>query len=396
MKFDVRLRLEGALLERLIQQAILQGARFGQIQRCGARAMILTVDPVSAEILMRLCKKYGLYCRELSRSGFSAAMQLLRQRWTILPGIALCIVICALFLGRIWMVDIVFTDDSAIETDEMTAALEEKGVKIGMRTSEIDCSLLQKQLLAATEHSSFIGARIQGVRLLIEVNNELPAPDLYNIDHPRDLVASRSGVIEEISVYSGEACVQPGDTVQMGDTLIRGLETIGKDAETHEEIRREVSALGSVKARCWFEGRAEAPLETQIMRRTGRSSQACRLHLLNWSLPLAEGEEYACSETETRSLHLIGLYLPIEIERRTQYETIWARAKPQPEDLRAHLTALARADAQRQLACEGISYEISSQWTDESQNENTLQIRAVYEIYTDIAVERDALIEEVY
>lgn len=396
MKYDVRLRLEGALLERLIQQAILQGARFGQIRRCGARVLILTADPASAEILMRLCRKYGLDCRELSRSGLTAALQLLRRRWTILPGIALCILICALFLGRIWMVDIVFTGDSAGQTDEIAAALAENGVKIGMRAGEIDCSLLQKQLLAAAEHSSFIGARIQGVRLLIEVSSELPAPDLYAIDQHRDLVASHSGVIEEISVYSGEACVQPGDTVQMGDTLIRGLETIGVDAETREELRREVGALGSVKARCWFEGRAEATLDAQILRRTGRSSQACNLRLLNWSLPLVEGEAYACSETETRSLHLIGLYLPIEIERSIQYETIWQRAEPKIDELRAHLTALAQADARRQIAGEGIDYETACQWTDTRRSGNILQIRAVYEIYTDIAVERDALIEEVY
>ena len=48
------------------------------------------------------------------------------------------------------------------------------------------------------------------------------------------------------------------------------------------------------------------------------------------------------------------------------------------------------------LSRDGIDYEIASDWTDAEEKNGVLRIRAVYEIYTDIAVTRDVLIEEVY
>ena len=58
--------------------------------------------------------------------------------------------------------------------------------------------------------------------------------------------------------------------------------------------------------------------------------------------------------------------------------------------------SLARADALVSMQAEDMEYEIASTWTDTQQSGNTLRVRAVYEIYTDIAATRDALTEEVY
>lgn len=394
MNRDVQMMVEGSLLERLLQQALRCGACFARVRRQGARRMIVTADPTSAAILMQLCKTYGLNARELSRGGFTAAKQVLRRRWTLLPGMLLCLMICSVLLGRVWMVDVRLSEGGS--RNEILRCLQENGVHIGMASRKIDTDLLGKQLIAAAGDYSHIGVRIQGIRLLVEASAELPAPETYAIGKHRNLVAARSGVIHEIEVYSGEACVKPGDTVLAGDVLVRGREVVGKNSDTGEEITVPVGALGKVTARCWFEGHAEGFLDQIEYRRTGETRSECRLHLGQFSLPISECAAYASEECEAEILPLVGLFLPLEIRRTTHHETRAETLTAKPEALQQRLQLLACADALRRLHAADIEYTPASDWTDAQINGNTLQIRAVYEIYTDIAVASDAQAEEVY
>ena len=157
-----------------------------------------------------------------------------------------------------------------------------------------------------------------------------------------------------------------------------------------------MSALGKVTARCWFEGSAEGSLTRTEAVRTGEQQFSSRIALMDLSFPISECEGYASEETETESLPIAGLFLPLRIEKTIHHETIQTTMENDRALLKTQLTALARADALKKINAEANEYEIRSFWTETSENENTLHIRAVYEISTDIAAVRDALIEEVY
>ena len=392
MNRDVWLRVEGSLLERLLQRALKQGARFARVRRAGRRTIIVASDARSAALLSGLCKRYGLDCRVLRRGGWTALKDVLRQRWTLAPGLLLCAVCCILALSRIWLVDVRFTGPCASlgSRSEILACLDAADVAPGMSAAGLKTELLQKQLMAEDGNYSFIGVRRQGIRLLVEASPEVPAPELYVLDRARDLVAARDGVIESITVHAGEACVKPGDTVRAGQLLIRGEEDKSKEETT------PVSALGEVVARCWVEGGAEGALTRRELRRTGRSAVNCRLKLMGLSLPLLQSPQFSSQELEAQILPVGGLFLPLEIERTTCFETVEVQEAVDAQLLEAQLRALARSDALRKLSGDAAQYRIANSWTDAQQDESRLRVRAVYEIYTDIAVTRDALIEEVY
>ena len=392
MNHDVWLRVEGSLLERLLQRALQQGARFARVRRTGRRTIVVASDARSAELLVALCRRYGLDCRMLRRGGWTAAKDTLRARWTLAPGILLCAVCCVLVLSRIWLVDVRFTGPRADlgRRSEILACLDAAGVQTGMPAAKLNTELLQKQLVAKAGDYSFIGVRRQGVRLLVEASPEVPAPELYTLGRARDLVAARDGVIESVTVHAGEACVKPGDTVRAGQLLIRGEEDRSKEETT------PVSALGEVVARCWYEGGAEGALMRSALRRTGRSAANCRLKLMGLSLHLTQSPPFIRQEAETEILPVGGLFLPLEIERTNCFETAVVQEAVDTNLLEAQLGALARADALRKLSGDAAQYKIANSWTDAWQEEDRLCVRAVYEVYTDIAVTRDALIEEVY
>lgn len=389
MNGDVLLRVEGLMLERLIQRALSEGAQFRSIRPDGARALILEANPDSARILIALCERFSLPCRVLSRRGRDAMVRRLKRRATLLAGALTFVIVLSLFFSRIWLIDVVLTGDRTANVHALEEALANLGIQPGMARSDIEPSILEGALSAASPDFSFVGVKLQGVRLLIEASPAVPAPELYELSDGRDLVANCDGVIESVSVLSGVACVKPGDTVIRGQTLIRGDERVSK------EINRSIAALGTVVARTWHEGTASLPLTYTEEIRTGRSSLSSELRLMELAWPLLEGESYPSEETEIELLPIGGLFLPLQIRRTTAYETQTRIAEADEAALRDHLARLAFADAGMKLAqSHPDGCEITDRWIEYTQAGDTLTARAVYETQTDIAVTRDALYQQ--
>ena len=100
-------------------------------------------------------------------------------------------------------------------------------------------------------------------------------------------------------------------------------------------------------------------------------------------------------QIETEYLPIGGLFLPLEIVRETRYETTETLRPENKESLADRLIALSMADAAIQIAQRGPNnYEIARSWINfEQPNGSTLRATAIYEIYTDAAITRDALLQ---
>ncbi len=389
MNGDVRLRVEGLMLERLIQRAVNEGAHFRSIRRDGPRAIILDADPESAKILIALCERFSLPCRILSRHGRDAMLRRLKRRGTLLAGALTFVAILSLFFSRIWLIDVALTGDRTSDVRALEDALASLNITPGMAKSAIDPSALEDALAAASPDFSFVGVEIQGVRLLVEASPAVPAPPLYELTSGRDLVARCDGVVESVSVLAGVACVKPGDTVVRGQTLIRGDERVTK------EINRSIAALGTVVARTWYEGTASASLTYPEQIRTGRSSQSSELRLMNFAWRLSEGENYLSQDAEEEFLPIGGLFLPLQIRRTTLYETHTRTLEADTDALQRQLALLAFSEAGLKLAqSQPEGMEIADRWIEYTRDAGVLTARAVYEMQTDIAVSRDALYQQ--
>ena len=96
------------------------------------------------------------------------------------------------------------------------------------------------------------------------------------ITGPSDMVAARSGVVEEILVVDGQAKVESGQAVAKGDVLISGTVTPVLNPYAPPPIEPltpyQVQARGVVKARVWYQGYGECPLRSQNMVLSGREA----------------------------------------------------------------------------------------------------------------------------
>ena len=390
MRGDVRVRVECLLPEQLIKRAIAEGARLRGVRRLGPRTLVIDTDPAGARRLIRLCRRFSIPAAVVRRSGASAAVEYAKRRATLLPGIALCVALCALFLGRVWQIDIAFTGDAADrgETAPLMDALNDLGVRPGV-PRPANGEWISQALQARAGDYSFVGVRAQGVRLLVEAAPELPAPTVYDVDAARDLVARQDGIVVSANVRSGALCVKPGDTVRRGQLLIRGEEKRSSDAT------RPIAALGEVIIRTWVAGEARLQTERVESRLTGRTRTAVKLRLASWEHPITTCEGFASQRVETEVLPIGGLFAPIGIVRETCRETQSARVEIDEAALKTRLERLALADAALRMTLDAPPIvSVERTWIDyEKTGEGAMRARAVYEITIDAAVTREALLQ---
>ena len=390
MRSEVTLRAECLMPEKLLERSLEQGARFDAVRLDGNHGLIVDCDAASAEILLNQCDRFHLRAEVLSRRGRGAFLEYAAKRRTLPVGLLLCGLLCWMFLGRIWMIDIAFSGNAARRGDAaaLRKALSAEGIRPGMER-HVDLESLGERLRADAGDYSYVGARLHGVRLLVEAVPEVPSPSLYDVDAARDLVSDRDGIVVSAEARSGELCVQPGDTVRRGQLLIRGEEKLSK------EETRPIAALGRVTIRTWFTGEASLPLDEERVSLTGRSAVAARLITPWFSLPISEGDAFPDERVDVEYLPIGGLFVPLEIERTTRREIARSVVPRDEGQLRKALDALAFADAAMRLQTEGpVEYDLRNRWIDYEKKGDRLSARAVYEISTDAAVTREALAED--
>lgn len=381
----VVLRLDGLLPERLLNRAQDEGACIERAERLSPRSIRLTCGRASAAVVKHLAEQYHLPCREERAGGISAFLRAIRAHPTLPAAFLVFFALTALFLSRIWAVEVLTPDGMPVPADA-SAILREAGVYPGAPARDADLGRAADSL-KALDGCAYASVSRKGVRVVVSLRGETPRPELYELSRPRDLVALRDGVVLSVNVKSGKAMVAPGDLVRKGQLLISGSERAGKDETVG------VGALGSVTARVWCVGEASDCVRENRKDYTGRVSAATQLVLPFCSLPLSEGETYARCETRTREIPIGGLFLPLKLVREERYEY---RNTPVDRDAGALMEVLgarSEAEAEADRAEKGLTQdEIIDKWTNYSMiDQDTLHARTVLELESEIAVTRGYL-----
>ena len=103
MRGEVTVRVRCLMPEKLIDRATAKGARFADVRLSEDSALVVHCDAQSARLLLDLCRRFNLEARVIRLLGFSALRRFVRQRATLVVGIAcaiivLCVVAYQLFL----------------------------------------------------------------------------------------------------------------------------------------------------------------------------------------------------------------------------------------------------------------------------------------------------------
>jgi len=133
--------------------------------------------------------------------------------------------------GFIW--DININGNQTLTTDVIINYLESENIIHGMPKASVDCKGLAADLRQQFNDLIWVSVRIEGTRLLIDMqeNTDLKLDD--KIDYgPSDLVSNVEGTVVKIITRSGVPMVKAGDEVKKDDLLVSGqIEIINDSGE---------------------------------------------------------------------------------------------------------------------------------------------------------------------
>ena len=201
--------------------------------------------------IRKAVKKSGMKTVVLEKKGLIFFLKKNKIRVGILIGAVIFVCITSFLSQFVWSVSLV--GNVELEEDYLLSVFEEYGIKVGMPISELDEKDIAQNVVSDIEKLSWAAVNRKGTSVVIEVRENVVAPQMYENDTPTNLVAGEDGLILSIDVLYGNEEVKPGSAVTKGDLLVSGIITHanGKESFIHADgyvkalVKRNMSYNGN-------------------------------------------------------------------------------------------------------------------------------------------------------
>lgn len=170
--------------------------------------------------------------RILKRYGLPFFFQRNRKRKAFFLGIFLFCFLIYLLSLRIWNIHV--EGNTAYSTQTILTFLEENEIYHGISKKDVNCSGIAAMLRRQFPDITWVSARIEGTRLILEMKENLEnrdQEDTVEDEKPCDIVAPKAGKIVSIITRAGVPQVTQGQTFKKGDILVSGAIEIKNDAQ---------------------------------------------------------------------------------------------------------------------------------------------------------------------
>lgn len=230
LKGYVTIRVEGNSPERFIN---LCG--FHKIYMWGLvpsdQTYLMNMELEDFRKIRPLVKKTHVKVRIINKMGIPFFLHKYRKRKLFFAGAFLCIMILFFLSDRIW--DIHFEGNDKWTEDVLMDFLEKQDVKPSMSRNKVDCAKIVKDIRKEYDDIVWVSASLDGCILKIHIkeNDDTFRNKKEEDDSPKDLIASKDGIITNIITRKGIPCVHVGDKVSKGDVLVSGKIEIMNDSQ---------------------------------------------------------------------------------------------------------------------------------------------------------------------
>ena len=230
----------------------------------------LTAEARSRGIEFKIVKKLGL----------PAFFERYKYRFGIFLGIVFATALVVLSESFIW--DIEVTGNEGVTTAEIKALLESEGFSVGSFIPSANTDRIENSILMNTERISWMSINIIGTVAHVQIRELAPPTAEVDNTRPANLVAGKSGVVEEVRLLSGNLVVSQGRYVEKGELLVSGL------YDSLQVGLRYTRASGQVFARTVEEIYVEIPYEYEEKRYTGVEYCDKYLNFFDYSINISK------------------------------------------------------------------------------------------------------------
>ena len=295
-----------------------------------------------------------------------------------------CLITIVLMLtitsNYIWNIEIIA--DGEINQAEIISLLEQEGLSIGKQKGKIDTKKVINNIRLNRADIAWIGIKIEGTNAIIEIVKSDEKPSIVAEDEYCNIVSNKEGIITKINAQDGTAVAKVGDLVQVGTPLVAGW------LEGKYTGIRYVHARADIEAKVWYTQKEKAYYNQVISVPTGKQENKYALNLNNFKINfyknLSKFQNYD-TINESKKLKLFSnFYLPIEIEKSTNYEYEQKEVTYTQQEL-VDMT-VSKLEEQLNKEIKDTSNIVNKQ-INTYKNEGYIEVEVIYEVIEKIGTE---------
>lgn len=237
----------------------------------------------------------------------------------------------------VWLVEV--EGNEKINSFDIIAALEEKGYGTGKLKSRLHLREAEAYLINKYPDIVWTGIKFEGTRLLVQIAETVPKPDMQAGMAPCNIIAKRDALVTYIATYKGMPLVKKGDIVRKGDLLVAGQMPIGPD----DPNTYLTAAKAKIKGKTAYSIKGHISTEQIKKDYTDNISKKYSLKVFNQSIPLFNQKvcfkhyDRVITNNQLKVTKLFPLPFAFEVEERLEYVKV--ASKLQEEDAKDSLIA---------------------------------------------------------
>ena len=163
----------------------------------------------------------GIEIRVVRKRGIPAFLGRYRYRFGILLGMFIAAALILLSESFVW--DINVSGNETITTAEVKDMLEKEGFFVGCFIPHANTDRIENKILMESDRISWMSINVIGTVANVQIREVESAEDEEDLTRPANLVATKSGLIEEVRILRGNVVISQGRYVEKGDLLVSGL-----------------------------------------------------------------------------------------------------------------------------------------------------------------------------
>lgn len=276
--------VEGYFLEKFINICIHRQIFLWDIKRKKNGSMTLKISIDGFKMLRPVASRTGCRVRIVRKRGLPFILHRYKGRKTFALGALVFLGLFFFLTSFVWTIEV--KGNKNIETQVIMEKLEKYGVKPGIIKYNINTENVVSDLMLEVKELAWVGLEVRGTKVKVEVAERVEKPVIIPKDVPCDVIAKKDGIVKSIVVKAGQELVKIGNTVKKGQVLI-SANVPNKDPK---EKGRLVHAIGTVKARTWYEKSKEVETALQEKSRTGQVKDIYSLVILTKKIGLFPGK----------------------------------------------------------------------------------------------------------
>ncbi len=261
--------------------------------------------------------------------------------------------------------------------------LEEKGIKsFSLRKNYEALNAIKKDVLNQyKDQLEWLEIESVGMKYIVRIEERI-------INQPIEpkgfchIVASKSGMVDQVKVSHGEALVQKGKYVEAGDVLISG------EIKFNKEVKNNVCAEGEVLAEVWYQTSVSLPVHYQEKEKTGKKRYNLGVGMKsgNYKIFKSRLQNYVTEEKEWFR------FFDFSFIKMTEYEVLTHERELTLEEGVA--LALEKADLNVQMKLKENEKIITRKVLKKSINNSTIDVEIFYSVLENIGKGEEYFVTE--